>query len=124
MRAHKLIYSSRLGPFDERNTGRIPRSIDRNQQKPSKNSIHTTRGVRCMSWKWDILNQYALHLFEAHHNDPNFDTSLEHRIMNDFLMYEKWRDGQIIHVNCDHIKCNWSKKYVVSFTVHPLEEEE
>lgn len=77
-----------------------------------------------MTWKWDILNEYALHLFNKHHNDPNFDTSLEHKIMNDFLTYERWNDGDIINVKCDHIRCNWSKKYHVMFRVIPVEEEE
>lgn len=77
-----------------------------------------------MTWKWDILNEFALHLFQAHQNDSNFDTSLEHKIMNDFLTYEKWKDGDIIHVNCDHLYCNWSKKFHVMFTITPLEDEE
>ena len=77
-----------------------------------------------MSWKWDILNDFALHLFNAHHNDENFDTSLEHKIMNDYSSYLKVRDGGIIYVKCDAIDCNYHKKYNVMYEVTPLEEEE
>lgn len=77
-----------------------------------------------MTWKWEILNEYALHLFNAHHDDENFDTSLEHKIMNDWLTYEKFRDGATITVKCDHIRCNWVRRYNVMYTVTPWEEEE
>lgn len=76
-----------------------------------------------MSWKWDILNEYAVHLYEKHRNDENFDTSLEHKIMNDWLTYEKFRDGATITVKCDHIRCNWFRRYNVMYEVTPMEEE-
>jgi hypothetical protein len=77
-----------------------------------------------MSWKWVILNDYALHLYNKHRNDENFDTSLEHKIMNDWLTYEKFRDNVVFTVSCDHIDCNWHKKYHVAYEVTEWSEEE
>lgn len=77
-----------------------------------------------MSWKYDIMNQYALHLFEEHRFEDNFDTDLEYEIMKDWLTHEKFRDGARITVKCDHINCNWARQFDVMYTVTPVEEEE
>ena len=70
------------------------------------------------------MNQYALHLFEKHRFEENFDTDLEYNIMKDWLTYEKFRDGATITVKCDHISCNLFRRFNVIYTVIPMEEEE
>ena len=77
-----------------------------------------------MSWKWDILNEYARHLFENHSNDENFDVNDEHRFQKDYINHWKGKDGDEIIIKCDHINCNYVRRYHVMFTVTPIGEEE
>ncbi len=66
-----------------------------------------------MSWYQPLLDKYQNHLYEHHIDQGEYYLNQEYNMMEEFLLYEKFRHAQNEYICCDF--CNWRLNYTVNF---------
>ena len=77
-----------------------------------------------MSWYQPLLDEYQEHMIQAHGNLGEYDLHQEYYFMEEHLHYEKWRHGELEHINCCMVGCKWHKHFTINFDLLIREGEE
>lgn len=67
-------------------------------------------------WYWPVYQAFRKHL-ELAHEDKEWqgDNNEEARFFEEHLAYERFKDGEVQHIGCCWVDCEWSMKFAVKY---------
>jgi hypothetical protein len=75
-----------------------------------------------MTWWQPLLDIYEQHLIDYHSEQGEYELHHEYNMMEQHLIYEKFRHGELESICCDF--CSWRKHFTINFDILVREGEE
>ena len=77
-----------------------------------------------MSWHQPLLDAYHDHLIRHHQHLNQFEIREEYAMMEEHLIYEKFRHAEFESIRCCMCDCDWKLNYTINFDLLTLTRRE